>query len=122
VKENLLDFKEGWSKVIADLQEPKTFRTIGKRTKFTIYCANGKIMFQSPYKGCKISETEMKKVHQRFIEKRSWKTNDYTDITVHASYFLRFGRNYGFVDEKPDNLTSIHNKTILKTILNYAHP
>jgi len=94
VKENLLDFKEGWSKVIADLKEPKTFSTIGERTKFTIYCADGKIMFQSPYKGCKISESEMKKVYERFIEKISWKTNDYADITVHASYFLRLVKEY----------------------------
>jgi hypothetical protein len=94
VKETLLDFKEGWSKVIADLKEPKTFSTIGERTKFTIYCADNKIIFQSPYEGCIISESELRKVHKRFIEKRSWKTSDYTDITVHASYFLRLLKEY----------------------------
>jgi len=32
------------------------------------------------------------------------------------------GRNYCFVDEKPDNLTGFHKRTIFRSNLNYAHP
>jgi len=93
---NMLDFEEGWSKMIADLKESKskTYDTIEGRKKFTIHCSNSKIIFQSPYEGCIISELEMRKVYNRLVEKGSWKTNDYTDITVHASYFLRSLKEY----------------------------
>jgi len=92
----MLEFEEGWSNMIADLKESKskTYDTIGGRKKFTIRCSDSKIIFESPYKSCIISELEMRKVYNRLVEKRSWKTNDYTDITVHASYFLRLLKEY----------------------------
>jgi len=94
MRKNVLNFEEGWNKMISDLKEPKTFDTIGGRKKFTIRCTNGKIVFLSPYEGCTISKSEMRKVYQRFMEIKGWKTSDYTSITVHASYFLRLLREY----------------------------
>jgi len=80
--------------MIRDLKKPKTFKTIGERNKFIIYELNYKVVFQSPYKGCSISKAEFRKVFERFAKKTSWKTSDYSDITVHASYFLRLLKEY----------------------------
>ena len=96
MRENILDFEEGWSKMIADLKEPKTLDTIGRRGKFTIQCVDGKITFLSgPYEGCIIFKPELKKVYERFIEMKSWKTTHYKD-SRHASYFLRLLKEYFF--------------------------
>jgi len=94
MRENILDFDEGWSKMIADLKEPKTFPTIGEKTTFTSHYVDGNIVFLSrAYEGCVISKSELRKVYERFVEKRSWKTTHYKD-SRHASYFLRLLKEY----------------------------
>jgi len=91
---NMLDFEEGWSKMIADLKEPKTFDTIGERTTFTVHYVDGNIMFLSrAYEGCVIFKSELRKVYERLVEERSWKTTHYKD-SRHASYFLRLLKEY----------------------------
>ena len=94
MRENMFNFEEGWSKMIADLKKPKTFDTIGKRTTFTIRYVEGKITFLSRAdEGCIISKSELRKVYERLVEKRSWKTTHYKD-SRHASYFLRLLKEY----------------------------
>jgi len=95
----MLDFEEGWSKMITDLRRPKTFDTIGERKKFTIHYVDSKIVFLShAYEGCIIFKPELRKVYERFIEKRSWKTTHYND-SRHASYFLRLLKEYFFKEK-----------------------
>jgi len=90
----MLDFEEGWSNMIADLKEPKTFDTIGERTTFTLHCIGGKITFVSEAcKDCIIYKSQLRKVYERFVEKKSWKTEDYRN-SRHASYFLRLLKEY----------------------------
>jgi len=90
-----LDFEKSRKKMEAGLKKPKIFDTIGGKKKFTIQCVHGKITFlPGPHEGCTISKSEFKKVHKRFVKKRSWKTTDYSDMTVHASYYLRLLKEY----------------------------
>jgi len=90
----MLGFDEGWNKMIANLKEPKTFNTIGERKKFTVHYVDGKIIFLSQaYKGYIIPKSELRRVYERFIEKRSWKTTHYKN-SRHASYFLRLLKEY----------------------------
>jgi len=91
----MLDFEEGWSKMIVDLKEPKTFDTIGETTTFTICYGDSNIIFLSrAYEGCVISKSELRTVYERFVEKRSWKTTHYRDVSRHGSYFLRLLKEY----------------------------
>ena len=94
--EQLLEFEEGWDNLISDLKKHgvKVFKTIGGRKHFTIQYKNGRVEFKDPYMGCVISKSEMRKVYDRFIDVESWKTYYYTDVTVHASYFLRLLKEY----------------------------
>jgi len=93
--ESILDFEEGWTKMIADLKEPKTFHTIGGRSKFTVQRANDGIEFaeDSPYEGCILERPIFRKLYQKFVRIKSWNTTDYLD-TRHASYLLRLLKEY----------------------------
>jgi hypothetical protein len=94
--EQLLEFEEGWGNLISDLKKHgvKVYKTIGGRKDFTIQYKNGRVEFKDPYTGCVISRSEIRKVYDRFIEVKSWKTYYCTDVTVHASYFLRLLKAY----------------------------
>jgi hypothetical protein len=94
MQDNVIDFGEGWTNMSAHLRKPRTFLTIGGRKEFTVRCEGGKIIFLShAYKGCTIPESELKKVYERFLLKRSWKTTHYKE-SRHASYFLRLLKEY----------------------------
>jgi len=86
---NMLDFEEGWSKIIADLKEPKTFDTIGERTTFIIHYVDGNIMFLSrAYEGCVIFKSELRKVHERLVNKGRW--NEGSNHRWRTSQMQRF--------------------------------
>jgi len=86
--------------MIADLKEPKAFDTIGKRAKFTLHSIEGKITFVSEAcKDCIVYKSQLRKVYECFVKKKSWKTEDYRN-SRHASYFLRLLKEYFKACEK----------------------
>jgi hypothetical protein len=94
VQDNVIDFEEGWTNMSVHLRKPRTFPTIAKRKDFTVQCVDGKITFIShAYEGCTVSKSEFRKVYERFLLKRTWKTTYYKD-SRHASYFLGLLREY----------------------------
>jgi hypothetical protein len=91
---DIVGFEVGWNAMLVHLRKPRTFSTIGGRKEFTVQCEGGKIIFLShAYKGCTIPESELKKVYERFLLKRSWKTTHYKN-SRHASYYLRLLKEY----------------------------